>query len=278
MPELPEVETVCRGLEQALIGDQFTTVTLRRENLRFPFADGFAETLTGRRIEAIRRRAKYILMSLEGGDVMIGHLGMSGSFRIEPDPDPLSPFDKHDHVIFETARGLRVRYHDPRRFGFLLLTRAEVLDSHPQLAGIGPEPLGNEFNGPVLAERLAGRKTPIKIALLDQRVVAGVGNIYACEALHRSGISPKRQAANVKGRRADLLAAAIRTVLEEAIASGGSTLRNYSHTDGELGYFQHRFLAYDKENAPCPTVGCTGIIRRITQSGRSTFYCPKCQR
>ncbi|MBO0332709.1 bifunctional DNA-formamidopyrimidine glycosylase/DNA-(apurinic or apyrimidinic site) lyase [Sneathiella sp. CAU 1612] len=278
MPELPEVETVCRGLEQALIGDQFTTVTLRRENLRFPFADGFAETLTGRRIEAIRRRAKYILMSLEGGDVMIGHLGMSGSFRIEPDPDPMRPFDKHDHVIFETARGLRVRYHDPRRFGFMLLTRAEVLDSHPQLAGIGPEPLGNEFNGPVLAERLAGRKTPIKIALLDQRVVAGVGNIYACEALHRSGISPKRQAANVKGRRADLLAAAIRTVLEEAIASGGSTLRNYSHTDGELGYFQHRFLAYDKENAPCPTVGCTGIIRRITQSGRSTFYCPKCQR
>jgi len=261
-----------------LIGDQFTIVTLRRENLRFPFADGFAETLTGRRIEAIRRRAKYILMSLEGGDMMIGHLGMSGSFRIETDPDPLSPFDKHDHVIFETARGLRVRYHDPRRFGFMLLTRAEVLDSHPQLAGIGPEPLGNEFNGPVLAERLAGRKTPIKIALLDQRVVAGVGNIYACEALHRSGISPKRQAANVKGRRADLLAAAIRTVLEEAIASGGSTLRNYSHTDGELGYFQHRFLAYDKENAPCPTVGCTGIIRRITQSGRSTFYCPKCQR
>ncbi|MZR29746.1 bifunctional DNA-formamidopyrimidine glycosylase/DNA-(apurinic or apyrimidinic site) lyase [Sneathiella litorea] len=278
MPELPEVETVCRGLEQALIGDQFTTVTLRRENLRFPFANGFAETLTGRRIEAIRRRAKYILMSLEGGDVMIGHLGMSGSFRIEPEPDPRSVFDKHDHVIFETRRGLRVRYHDPRRFGFMLLTRTELLDTHPQLAGIGPEPLGNEFSGPVLAERLAGRKTPIKIALLDQRIVAGVGNIYACEALYRSGISPKRLAQNVKGKRADLLAVAIRTVLEEAIQSGGSTLRDYSNTDGELGYFQHRFHVYDKEGTPCPTQGCGEIIKRITQSGRSTFYCPNCQR
>ena len=278
MPELPEVETVCRGLEQALIGDQFTAVTLRRENLRFPFADGFAETLINRKIEAIRRRAKYILMTLEGGDVMIGHLGMSGSFRIELEPDPASPFDAHDHVIFETARGLRVRYHDPRRFGFMLLTKADLLDTHPQLAGIGPEPLGNEFSGPVLAERLKGRKTPIKIALLDQRIVAGVGNIYACEALHRSGISPKRLAANVKGARADRLAAAIRTVLEEAIQSGGSTLRNYTHTDGELGYFQHRFLVYDKEGASCPTEGCGGVIRRITQSGRSTFYCPKCQR
>jgi formamidopyrimidine-DNA glycosylase len=278
MPELPEVETVCRGLEQALIGDQFTSVTLRRANLRFPFADGFAKTLTGRKIEAIRRRAKYILMTLEGGEVMIGHLGMSGSFRIELEPDPASPFDKHDHVIFETERGLRVRYHDPRRFGFMLLTKTDMLDTHPQLAGIGPEPLGNEFSGPVLAERLKGRKTPIKIALLDQRVVAGVGNIYACEALHRSGISPKRQAMNVKGQRADKLAAAIRAVLEVAIQSGGSTLRNYSHTDGELGYFQHRFLAYDKEGTPCPTEECSGTINRITQSGRSTFYCPKCQR
>lgn len=278
MPELPEVETVCRGLADALIGDRFTAVTLRRENLRFPFADGFAAALTGPRIEAIRRRAKYILMSLEGGTVMIGHLGMSGSFRIEPAPDPQSPLDKHDHVIFETERGLRVRYHDPRRFGFMLLTSDDLLDSHPQLAGIGPEPLGNEFSGPVLADRLRGRKSPIKAALLDQTVVAGVGNIYACEALHRSGISPRRLAENVTGRRADLLAAAIRTVLEEAILSGGSTLRNYSHTTGELGYFQHRFLVYDKEGEPCAKDGCGGTIRRITQSGRSTFYCPKCQR
>ena len=278
MPELPEVETVCRGLADALIGDRFTAVTLRRENLRFPFADGFAAALTGRRIEAIRRRAKYILMSLEGGTVMIGHLGMSGSFRIEPAPDPQSPLDKHDHVIFETERGLRVRYHDPRRFGFMLLTSGDLLDSHPQLAGIGPEPLGNEFSGPVLADRLRGRKSPIKTALLDQTVVAGVGNIYACEALHRSGISPRRLAENVTVRRADLLAAAIRTVLEEAILSGGSTLRNYSHTTGELGYFQHRFLVYDKEGGACVKDGCGGTIRRITQSGRSTFYCPKCQR
>ena len=278
MPELPEVETVCRGLADALIGDQFTTVTLRRENLRFPFSEGFAAAMTGQKIEAIRRRAKYILMLLEGGTVMIGHLGMSGSFRIERNPDPASPFDKHDHIIFETANGLRVRYHDPRRFGFMLLTTSDMLETHPQLSGIGPEPLGNEFSGPVLADRLKGRKTPIKIALLDQKIVAGVGNIYACEALYRSGISPKRLAENVTGRRADTLAAAIRAVLEEAIESGGSTLRNYSHTDGELGYFQHRFLVYDKEDTPCSKAECPGIIKRITQSGRSTFYCPKCQR
>ena len=278
MPELPEVETVCRGLEQALVGDQFTSVTLRRENLRFPFADGFAEALTGRRIDAITRRAKYILMSFDGGPVMIGHLGMSGSFRIEPEFDPASPFDKHDHVIFETKRGVRVRYHDPRRFGFMLLSQPDGLAMHPQLAGIGPEPLGNEFNGPILAERLRGRKSPIKIALLDQRVVAGVGNIYACEALYRSGISPRRRAENVKGRRADDLAAAIRTVLLEAIESGGSTLRNYTHTTGELGYFQHRFLVYDREGSPCPKPDCASVIQRIVQSGRSTFFCPKCQR
>ena len=278
MPELPEVETVCRGLEKALVGDRFTKVTLRRENLRFPFAEGFADTLQGRTVERIERRAKYILMTMEGGGVMIGHLGMSGSFRIESEPDPVGAFDKHDHVIFETERGLRVRYHDPRRFGFMLLTTTELLDQHPQLANIGPEPLGNSFNGPVLAAQLLNRKTPIKAALLDQKTVAGVGNIYACEALFRSGISPKRLSSSIRGKRADALAAAIRTVLEEAIQSGGSTLRNYSQTSGELGYFQHRFLVYDKEGQPCPRDGCDGTIARLVQSGRSTFYCPKCQR
>ncbi|WP_373087916.1 bifunctional DNA-formamidopyrimidine glycosylase/DNA-(apurinic or apyrimidinic site) lyase [Sneathiella sp.] len=278
MPELPEVETVCRGLEQALVGDRFSRVTLRRENLRFPFAEGFAETLTGRAVERIQRRAKYILMTLEGGVVMIGHLGMSGSFRIEPAPVQGAEFDKHDHIIFETAAGLRVRYHDPRRFGFMLLTTTALLDQHPQLIGIGPEPLGNSFNGPALAARLAGRKSPIKAALLDQKVVAGVGNIYACEALFRSRISPKRVSDSIRGVRADRLAVAIRQVLEEAILSGGSTLRNYSQTSGELGYFQHRFLVYDKEGAPCPTEGCGGLVQRLVQSGRSTFYCPKCQR
>ncbi len=278
MPELPEVETVCRGLADALIGDRFTRVTLRRANLRFPFSDGFIETLTGRRVETIHRRAKYILMQMEGEAALIGHLGMSGSFRIEKSPIPEHPLDRHDHVVFETERGLRIRYHDPRRFGFMLLTERALLETHPQLINIGPEPLGNEFNGPALAERLAGRKTPIKTALLDQRVVAGGGNIYACEALHRSGISPKRLAANVTGARADRLAAAIRQVLEEAIASGGSTLRNYSHTSGELGYFQHRFEVYDREGAACTTPDCNGVIGRIPQAGRSTFFCPKCQR
>ncbi|MCF8468395.1 MAG: bifunctional DNA-formamidopyrimidine glycosylase/DNA-(apurinic or apyrimidinic site) lyase [Sneathiella sp.] len=278
MPELPEVETVCRGLEKALVGDRIAKVTLRRENLRFPFAEGFTDALQGRTVERIQRRAKYILMTVEGGGVMIGHLGMSGSFRIEMAPDPADEFDKHDHVIFETEGGLRIRYHDPRRFGFMLLTTTELLDQHPQLVGIGPEPLGNSFSGPVLAAQLLNRKTPIKAALLDQRTVAGVGNIYACEALFRSGISPKRLSSNVRGKRADALAAAIRTVLEEAIRSGGSTLRNYSQTSGELGYFQHRFLVYDKEGKPCPTDGCGGTIARLVQSGRSTFYCPKCQR
>ncbi|TNE35161.1 MAG: bifunctional DNA-formamidopyrimidine glycosylase/DNA-(apurinic or apyrimidinic site) lyase, partial [Alphaproteobacteria bacterium] len=233
---------------------------------------------TGARIDRIGRRAKYLLMTLETGVTLIGHLGMSGSFRIEKTPDPALILDPHDHVIFETMRGARVRYHDPRRFGFMLLTTEEALPVHPQIKDIGPEPLGNEFNGPLLASRLEGRKSPVKTALLDQKVVAGVGNIYASEALHRSGISPKRLAANVGPVRAERLATAIREVLEEAILSGGSTLRNYSRTDGELGYFQHRFQVYDKEGNPCPTPGCGGTVKRIVQGARATFYCPACQR
>ncbi len=276
MPELPEVETVARGLEQALIGDSFSKITLRRENLRFPFPKGFAKTLTNKQITRIGRRAKYLLISLEDGTVMIGHLGMSGSFRIEK--TPVKIFDKHDHVIFETNKGVTVRYHDPRRFGFMLLTREEEMNDHPLLAAIGPEPLGNAFNGPILAKRLENRKSPIKTALLDQKIVAGVGNIYACEALHRSSTSPKRISGTIKGAKADRLANAVRTVLEEAIKSGGSTLRNYSTTSGELGYFQHNFRVYGKENEVCPTDTCSGTIHRITQAGRSTFYCPACQK
>ncbi len=276
MPELPEVETVARGLEQSLLGTSFSAVTLRRENLRFPFPDGFATALLDRTITRIGRRAKYLLMHFEDGTVMIGHLGMSGSFRI--DETPAQEPDKHDHVIFDTHTGIRVRYHDPRRFGFMLLTTEDELQDHPQIRGIGPEPLGNDFSGPVLAARLAGKKGPIKTALLDQKVVAGVGNIYACEALHRSGISPKRIAGTVAGKRADGLATAVRTVLEEAIRSGGSTLRNYSSTSGELGYFQHRFQVYDKEDTPCPKGNCSGTIARMTQAGRSTFFCSRCQR
>ncbi len=276
MPELPEVETVARGLEEALIGTSFTRVTLRRENLRFAFADGFADSLTNKKIVRIGRRAKYLLMHFADQTVMIGHLGMSGSFRIDKKPVPAP--DKHDHVIFETSKGITVRYHDPRRFGFMLLTTEDQMETHPQLVNIGPEPLGNDFSGPVLGHRLAGKKGPVKTAILDQKTVAGVGNIYACEALHRSGISPKRVAGTIKGKRADLLAGAIRTVLEEAIHSGGSTLRNYSTTSGELGYFQHRFQVYDKEGAACPKEDCSGEVSRIVQSGRSTFFCSKCQR
>ncbi|MBL4907208.1 MAG: bifunctional DNA-formamidopyrimidine glycosylase/DNA-(apurinic or apyrimidinic site) lyase [Sneathiella sp.] len=276
MPELPEVETVAKGLEQALIGDTFCKITLRRENLRFPFPDNFADTLIDKKITRINRRAKYLLMTLEDGTVMISHLGMSGSFRI--DAGPVDKLDKHDHVIFETLQGVTVRYHDPRRFGFMLLTCEEKMDSHPQLSGLGPEPLGNEFSGPALEHRLEGRKGPIKTALLDQKVVAGIGNIYACEALHRSGISPTRVSGTVKGIRADRLVKAVRTVLEEAIKSGGSTLRNYSAPSGELGYFQHNFRVYGKEKTDCPTDKCNGTIQRMVQSGRSTFYCALCQR
>jgi formamidopyrimidine-DNA glycosylase len=276
MPELPEVETVARGLEQALKGDKFTRITLRRPDLRFPFPENFAEILSGKTITEIARRAKYALIYLCDDTVLIAHLGMSGSFRIDKEgtPEP----QKHDHVIFETAGGVTVRYHDPRRFGFMLLTTRDELPHHPQFKDMGPEPLGNEFSGPVLAQRLSGKNGPIKIALLDQKVVAGVGNIYACEALFRSGISPRRKANTVKGVRAERLVAAIRDVLKEAIISGGSTLRNYSNTDGELGYFQHRFQVYDHEGDPCANPKCSHQIERIIQSGRSTFFCASCQR
>ncbi|WP_169566649.1 bifunctional DNA-formamidopyrimidine glycosylase/DNA-(apurinic or apyrimidinic site) lyase [Sneathiella limimaris] len=276
MPELPEVETVVRGLEQALLNDKFTKITLNRPDLRFPFAPNFASALTGKSIESISRRAKYLLLTLKDGTVLIGHLGMSGSFRIEN--AQVTAVDKHDHIIFETEKGVRVRYHDPRRFGFMLLTTLADMENHPQLKNIGPEPLGNEFSGPILSAALKGRKGPIKTALLDQKVVAGVGNIYACEALYRARISPKRIAGTITGKRAERLAEAIKQVLREAILSGGSTLRNYSRTDGELGYFQHQFLVYDQEGSPCPSPGCEKPIQRIVQSGRSTFYCSSCQR
>ncbi len=276
MPELPEVETVARGLEQALIGDKFTKITLRRADLRFPFAPNFCEQLSHKNIRTISRRAKYLLLTLEDGTVLIGHLGMSGSFRIEPNGG--DALDKHDHIIFETQKGVRVRYHDPRRFGFMLLTHESKLSMHPQIASIGPEPLGNEFNGPALSKALDGRKGPIKVAVLDQKVVAGVGNIYACEALYRARISPKRVASTIKGTRAERLATTIKEVLLEAIQSGGSTLRNYSNTDGELGYFQHRFRVYGHEGEECKAPDCTKTLKRITQAGRSTFYCSNCQR
>ncbi|WP_431859815.1 bifunctional DNA-formamidopyrimidine glycosylase/DNA-(apurinic or apyrimidinic site) lyase [Azospirillum sp.] len=280
MPELPEVETVCRGLAPHLEGRVLTRVVQRRPDLRFPFPPKFCERLTGRRVSAVRRRAKYILMHLDDGTVLLAHLGMSGRMVISPAPAPEPA--THDHVIFETDEGTVVTFNDARRFGMMDLTEEGALAEHPMLRSLGPEPLGNDFSGPVLAERLAGRMSPIKAALLDQTVVAGLGNIYVAEALFHAGLSPTRMAATVTGAKAERLARCIRDVLARAIEAGGSTLRDHRQASGELGYFQHQFSVYDREGEPCPGCTCnlakTGGIQRIVQSGRSTFYCSHRQR
>lgn len=293
MPELPEVETVRRGLAPAMEGRVIARLTQKRPDLRFPLPERFAARLTGRRISHLSRRAKYILAHVEpgggsGGEVLIMHLGMSGRFTIHGPDGARAPGvfhhdvpgnETHDHVIFDMEDGTRIVYADHRRFGFMDLVPEAELDVCRHLAGLGPEPLGNEFSAATLATRFKARRTPVKSALLDQRNVAGLGNIYVCEALWRSGISPKRSAATVAGpARSERLAAAIRDVLTEAIAAGGSTLRDYAHTDGELGYFQHSFAVYDREGEVCSKPGCGGTVRRIVQSARSTFYCPSCQR
>ncbi len=276
MPELPEVETIRRGLALKLEGRTLARVEQRRPDLRIPFPPGFAERLTGRRVVRMGRRAKYLLGHLDDGTVLICHLGMSGRLTLAAAPAP--PPGAHDHVILETDDGVVVTFHDHRRFGLMTLCAEEELASHPLLADLGPEPLGNDFNGPALSAALTGRRTPIKAALLDQRVVAGLGNIYVCEALFRAGVSPRRLARSVAGVRAERLAAAVREVLLEAIDAGGSSLRDYVRTDGELGYFQHRFAVYGREGERCPGCACRGAIARIVQSGRSTFYCPARQR
>ncbi|PWC44846.1 bifunctional DNA-formamidopyrimidine glycosylase/DNA-(apurinic or apyrimidinic site) lyase [Azospirillum sp. TSO22-1] len=280
MPELPEVETVCRGLAPHLEGRVLTRVVQRRPDLRFPFPPKFCERLTGRRVAAVRRRAKYILMHLDDGTVLLAHLGMSGRMVISPAPAPEPA--THDHVIFETDEGTVVTFNDARRFGMMDLTEEGALAEHPMLRSLGPEPLGNDFSGPVLAERLAGRMSPIKAVLLDQTVVAGLGNIYVSEALFCAGLSPTRMAATVTGAKAERLARCIRDVLARAIEAGGSTLRDHRQATGELGYFQHQFSVYDREGEPCPGCTCnlakTGGIQRIVQSGRSTFYCSHRQR
>lgn len=279
MPELPEVETVCRGLARVLEGRVIDRVVLRRADLRTPFPPGFADRIAGRRVVSIRRRAKFMLMALDDGTVVIGHLGMSG--RMVIGPPRLNVLDRHDHVVFETAEA-SVRFNDPRRFGLMTLTAEDVLSEHPLLARLGPEPLDDSFTGPALAAALRGKNGPLKTVLLDQRVVAGLGNIYVSEALFRAGLSPRRAARTVTGGRADRLVRAIKDVLSEAIAAGGSTLRDHVQPTGELGYFQHRFAVYDREGQPCPGCDCdpsaTGGIRRIVQAGRSTFFCPKRQR
>jgi formamidopyrimidine-DNA glycosylase len=281
MPELPEVETVCRGLAKALEGRRLARVVQRRPDLRFPLPRGFVRKLTGRRVETIRRRGKFILADLDDDMTLICHLGMSGRMTVGRS-DGADPADPHDHIVFHAEDGTEVRFNDARRFGMMDLTATAALDAHPMLASLGPEPLGKDFTGAVLAAALAGKHTPIKAALLDQRVVAGLGNIYVAEALFWAGLSPRRLALTVQGKRAAALVAAIRRVLTEAIAAGGSSLRDYVQTNGELGYFQHRWAVYDKEGERCPTCTCdparTGGIQRMVQAGRSTFYCPRRQR
>ena len=293
MPELPEVETVRRGLQPTMEGAEIVKVDVRRPDLRFPFPPEFGEKLEGRRIVSVGRRAKYLLIHLDRDPVLIGHLGMSGSFRIERDGEAAVPgvfhherskLAAHDHVVFHlsTANGpARVVFNDPRRFGFMLFAEAAALDTHPMLAGLGIEPTGNALDGKVLAELFSGKRAPLKAALLDQRLIAGLGNIYVCEALWRAGLSPRRQAGSIvsrSGARTERLAEAIRSVIAEAIAAGGSSLRDYVRADGSLGYFQHAFSVYDREGTPCAKPLCEGTISRIVQSGRSTFYCPACQR
>jgi formamidopyrimidine-DNA glycosylase len=277
MPELPEVETVVRGLAHALTGKRLERLHLARPDLRSAIPPGLAAHIAGKRIERFSRRAKYILMHFEGGGVVIAHLGMSGRLIIVP-PGNETPREKHDHAVFHFEDGTELRFNDARRFGLLDYAEEDHLAEHPLFRHLGPEPLGNEFNGPSLAESLYGKKTPIKSALLDQRVVAGIGNIYACEALYGAGISPKRLAKTVQGERAEKLATAIHDVLTRAIAAGGSSLRDYVQTSGELGYFQHQWAVYGKEGERCPGCTCKSSIRRLVQSGRSTFYCPTRQK
>ena len=277
MPELPEVETVVRGLERALSGKRLVRLELARPDLRSAIPKDLAQRLVNRRVERFSRRAKYILMHVEGGGVLIAHLGMSGRLVIAP-PGKAPPRDRHDHAVFHFEDGTELRFNDARRFGLLDYAEERHLDEHPRFKHLGPEPLGNEFNGPMLAALLKGKKTPIKAALLDQRVVAGLGNIYACEAMYGAGLSPRRLARTVQADRAERLAAAIHDVLTRAIAAGGSSLRDYVQASGELGYFQHHWAVYGKEGEPCPGCDCGKGIKRIVQSGRSTFYCAKRQR
>ena len=285
MPELPEVETVRRGLIPAMEGRRILSARANRADLRFAFPDRFAERLTGTQVERLDRRAKYLLARLGSGETLLMHLGMSGRFSITAEDFKRQPGDfvyapaadpKHDHVVFHMQGGVSVTYNDPRRFGFMTLFETAAEDRVAFLEGLGPEPDSNAFSGPALAAAFSGRRSPVKAGLLDQRVVAGLGNIYVCEALWRARLSPKRLCANTTGVRAERLAAAVRAVIGEAIAAGGSTLRDYAGADGAMGYFQHRFDVYGREGEPCRR-GC-GLVKRLVQSNRSTFFCPACQR
>lgn len=279
MPELPEVETVVRGLRPDLEGRRLVHVEARRPDLRIPIPPDLSTQLTGKTVRAVTRRAKYILIAMDDDLLLIIHLGMSGRMFIDQGDPALQA---HDHVILKTDRGVTIRLNDPRRFGLVTLDHVDTLDKHRLFAGAGPEPLGNSFNGPALAAALKGRRSPVKAALLDQKTVSGLGNIYVCEALFFAGLSPKRLAANVSGKQAERLVTSIKQVLSKAIDAGGSSLRDYVQPSGELGYFQHQWAVYGKEGEACPGCDCdiarTGGVRRIVQSNRSTFYCPRRQR
>jgi len=292
MPELPEVETVRRGLQPVMEGAKILHAEARRKDLRFPFQKDFAARLTGQTVTGLGRRAKYLMADLGSGDVLLMHLGMSGSFRIEMKDDAKTPGKfhhlrgkdaAHDHVLFQMSSGADIVFNDPRRFGYMKIIARKAIDDEPLLKGLGPEPLGNEFDAGMLARACAGKSTTLKAALLDQRVVAGLGNIYVCEALYRAHLSPKRQASTLADRKreptdhAKRLVDAIHDVLNQAIKAGGSSLRDHRQASGELGYFQHSFQVYDREGEKCGKDG-SGVIRRFTQNGRSTFWCPKCQK
>ena len=301
MPELPEVETVRRGLQPAMEGAKIVKAEVRRKDLRFPFQKDFVARLDGQFVTGLGRRAKYLLADLASGDVLLMHLGMSGSFRVLKDEDKNTPGKfhhprnedrAHDHVVFHMSSGSAIVFNDPRRFGYMKVIARKMLEAEPLLEGLGPEPLGNEFDAAMLARSCTNKKTSLKAALLDQRVVAGLGNIYVCEALFRAHLSPRRLAATLATKaarskgvaggeptdHAKRLVHAIHAVLNEAIRAGGSSLRDHRQTTGELGYFQHSFQVYDREGERCRTAGCGGIVRRFTQNGRSTFWCPKCQK
>jgi formamidopyrimidine-DNA glycosylase len=293
MPELPEVETVRRGLQPVMESARIVKAEARRGDLRRPLPKDFVKRLQGRTVTGLGRRAKYLLADLSSGEVLMMHLGMSGSFRVTQETGETTPGEfhhpraedrAHDHIVFHMSSGARIAFNDPRRFGLMLLVPRTELADHPLMKAIGPEPLGNEFDAAMLAAACRGKKTSLKAALSDQKVVAGLGNIYVCEALHRAGLSPKRQASTIATRagaqtaRAEVLVGAIKTVLQDAIKAGGSSLRDHRQTDGELGYFQHHFRVYDREGAPCVTPGCKGTVKRIVQTGRSTFFCPVCQK
>ncbi len=292
MPELPEVETVRKGLAPVMERVVILRADVNRPDLRWPFPERMAERLTGARVTQLRRRSKYILADLDRGETLLIHLGMSGRMLISGDPsdprlvdkvpgqfvhDHPAP-EKHDHVVFHMENGARITFNDPRRFGAMDLLDTATADNHKLLAVLGPEPLGNDFHEAHLISAFKNKNSPIKSALLDQGIVSGLGNIYVCEALFRAGISPKRKAGRISATRVAALVPIIRDVLSEAIEAGGSSLKDFRQADGELGYFQHSFDVYGRENDPCRTEGCPSVIARVVQSGRSSFYCPTCQR